>query len=934
MNCQPGRTGRICSEYDITENKTAQQSDHFTEANAMLTIDGNYSTCSYTSVQAQPWWEVNFGQQFIVEGLVITGHKDHLGNMGNMVIEVYNGGSPQMCKAMASPPVFVQTTVPCARKITGDKLRISLHHDENSTVQLWLCDVGVYGECVDGKYGHYCENQCGDCKNRTACNKDTGHCAACDVGFKFPLCQEDCDFGYYGDHCTERCGHCKNNGTCEVDTGECLYGCEPGYYEPNCTIACKSGTFGDHCEDCGHCWNNAQCNTTNGHCPKRKLCNAFDCPGVNCSCAPGTNCTRSLYYCPNTPLCEVGWYKEDCRSECPDGKFGETCVYDCGHCFNNSCNNTNGICEQGCLPGYKPSDVMCKTICDPGRYGENCGQPCGNCRNNTDCQPEDGLCKEGCEVGYQGSICKDTCDDGLWGLNCDSECGHCSDIKCDAHSGHCSGTCSPGWLGVGCTEACQHGKYGQDCLLSCPSNCMSPQCNNEDGSCACKRGWTGPLCKDVCNYGLGCPEYCGKCRGGDVCDRVTGACPSGCSAGWEGELCTTEVIIKKPVDKQFVAGMIVLGVVLFLMAVAIVIWIVYRKMTGQKLEPDWMGKARSSIRRSFRRSISRLSFRNRYHEHMETNGGQREEEGGFGGHPPHGKRHGKGLYRRLYECVGISSNTLQQDDFPRIYLQLQEKDPDGKTKFETSYQSFLRQRPAYNPINQNGRNMNGVNSYYNQAVHTDEIQLDMPSSQPRVPAFLPLGSNLSGFFLIHAGAQSESVWNHLQQRQVETVVSIEKEASVQFKAGERYEIGSFTIECLEVHRNPCYIESKITIRKRGTQGRRAIRHIETSLWENDKDFAAIPTFLLFIQRIQQLYQNKRERPVLINYKNIHDQAVLYCVCASLIELTRETGRIDVLRAVNSGGTLVGKVFTSFEHFKYLHDVMFHTIAMDSRNQKF
>ena len=46
------------------------------------------------------------------------------------------------------------------------------------------------------------------------------------------------------------------------------------------------------------------------------------------------------------------------------------------------------------------------------------------------------------------------------------------------------------------------------------------------------------------------------------------------------------------------------------------------------------------------------------------------------------------------------------------------------------------------------------------------------------------------------------------------------------------------------------------------------------------------------------------------FRNIHDQAVLYCVCASLIELTRETGRVDVLRAVNSGGTVAGKVIDS------------------------
>ena len=35
-----------------------------------------------------------------------------------------------------------------------------------------------------------------------------------------------------------------------------------------------------------------------------------------------------------------------------------------------------------------------------------------------------------------------------------------------------------------------------------------------------------------------------------------------------------------------------------------------------------------------------------------------------------------------------------------------------------------------------------------------------------------------------------------------------------FQAGERYDIGGFTIDCLEVHRNPCFIESKLTIRQR------------------------------------------------------------------------------------------------------------------------
>ena len=59
-------------------NKSARQNDEFTEMNAFLAVDGNLSTCSYTSLQVQPWWEVNFGQRFIVQGLVLDVPQDNL----------------------------------------------------------------------------------------------------------------------------------------------------------------------------------------------------------------------------------------------------------------------------------------------------------------------------------------------------------------------------------------------------------------------------------------------------------------------------------------------------------------------------------------------------------------------------------------------------------------------------------------------------------------------------------------------------------------------------------------------------------------------------------------------------------------------------------------------------------------------------------------
>ena len=48
----------------------------------------------------------------------------------------------------------------------------------------------------------------------------------------------------------------------------------------------------------------------------------------------------------------------------------------------------------------------------------------------------------------------------------------------------------------------------------------------------------------------------------------------------------------------------------------------------------------------------------------------------------------------------------------------------------------------------------------------------------------------------------------------DNLMSLFQEASVAFNMGERYEVGSFTLECLEVHRNPCFIESRVTLRKR------------------------------------------------------------------------------------------------------------------------
>lgn len=40
-------------------------------------------------------------------------------------------------------------------------------------------------------------------------------------------------------------------------------------------------------------------------------------------------------------------------------------------------------------------------------------------------------------------------------------------------------------------------------------------------------------------YGIACNEICGNCRDVGQCHHITGACVSGCVAGYEGDICKT-----------------------------------------------------------------------------------------------------------------------------------------------------------------------------------------------------------------------------------------------------------------------------------------------------------------------------------------------------------------------------------------------------------
>ncbi|XP_061180591.1 scavenger receptor class F member 1-like [Saccostrea echinata] len=61
--------------------------------------------------------------------------------------------------------------------------------------------------------------------------------------------------------------------------------------------------------------------------------------------------------------------------------------------------------------GYEPSFAtieICEVFvmeCKDYKYGPNCVFDCGHCKNNTLCSKIDGTCENGCETEWSGSFC-------------------------------------------------------------------------------------------------------------------------------------------------------------------------------------------------------------------------------------------------------------------------------------------------------------------------------------------------------------------------------------------------------------------------------------------------------------------------------------------------------------------------------------------------
>ncbi|XP_021355665.1 multiple epidermal growth factor-like domains protein 10, partial [Mizuhopecten yessoensis] len=334
----------------------------------------------------------------------------------------------------------------------------------------------------------------------------------------------------------------------------------------------------------------------------------------NCDSDCDVGCAKSLCDpvtggCAN---CAVGYYR-----------FGSLCVECPSNCYDNICNAESGVCS-ACTPGY---------------YGSRCYQTCPfNCKDNR-CMQSNGECED-CEDGFFGSSCDvcsvgctnhvcdkisgncSHCEDGFFGSSCDDCSVGCTNRVCDKISGNCS-PCKPGYYGDICNTSCPSNCkgdicnqtsglctecapdfYGIECKQICPANCRDSLCARSSGDCsACEPGFFGLNCNMSCSghcecqqnngtcivctsgyFGLNCEEKCGQCsvvscsRSDGLCfcsDKEHGTC--GCKHGWEGEKCTTKMVMEVSYDQTGTYAGAGVGVVIVIVLFVIATVIIFRR---------------------------------------------------------------------------------------------------------------------------------------------------------------------------------------------------------------------------------------------------------------------------------------------------------------------------------------------------------------------
>ncbi|XP_048256481.1 uncharacterized protein LOC124133220 isoform X2 [Haliotis rufescens] len=215
------------------------QSSVYDIYNSSLAVDAGMSTrfqdrsCTHTAITTDPNWLVRLGQDYQIYRVDVYNRGTGGERLNNFRIRLGKAGISglkQVYQDTAGTAAEV-TSVQMPASRTADRLEVTLRGDSKI---LTLCEVQVFGDCLDYKYGLACNFTC-SCRDRAeVCNKVDGSClSGCADGFTGVDCKQECPVGSYGMNCSNSCSSNCVNGRCFHVDGTCT--CLPGWMGDKCT---------------------------------------------------------------------------------------------------------------------------------------------------------------------------------------------------------------------------------------------------------------------------------------------------------------------------------------------------------------------------------------------------------------------------------------------------------------------------------------------------------------------------------------------------------------------------------------------------------------------------------------------------------------------------------------------------------------------------